>query len=100
MSSENEKVDYRLGLSVVGQSLGKGCLGGLGAALVFLLVGGAVYLVLSAFGLPENIVLFLAIASGPIIGTVIVAAIVLLRARRAIAESAEQHNETASIDSP
>jgi fructose-specific phosphotransferase system IIC component len=96
----NDKPDYRAGMSVVAQSLGKGCLGGLGAALIFLLVGGAVYLVLSVIGLPENIVLFLAIAGGPIIGTVIVAAIVLWYARRALAESAEQHDETASSDTP
>jgi fructose-specific phosphotransferase system IIC component len=96
----SDKTGYQTGMSVVAQSLGKGCLGGLGAAVVYLLAGGAVYLVLSILGLPENIVLFLAIASGPIIGTVIVAAYVLLRAKRTTADAAEHHHETASGDTP
>jgi hypothetical protein len=94
----NEKPDYQAGLPLVAQSMGKGCLGGVGAAVVFLLSGGAVYLILSVLGLPENIVLFLAIASGPIIGTVIVAAYVLSRARRATLDEVERLHETASGD--
>jgi hypothetical protein len=95
----NDRPDYQAGMPVVAQSLGKGCLGGLGAAVVFLLSGGAVYLLLSVMGLPENIVLFIAIASGPIIGTVIVSAYVLTRARRATLDEVERIHETTSGDS-
>jgi hypothetical protein len=95
----NDRPDYQAGMPVVAQSLGKGCLGGLGAAVVFLLSGGAAYLLLSVMGLPENIVLFIAIASGPIIGTVIVSAYVLTRARRATLDEVERIHETTSGDS-
>ena len=94
----NDKIDYQAGMSVVAQSLGKGCLGGIGAAILFLAVGGLAYFGLSAFGLPENIVLFVAIASGPIIGTALVAIIVLWRARRTTADVVEHHHEAASSD--
>jgi hypothetical protein len=60
--------------------------------------GGAVYLILSVLGLPENIVLFLSIASGPIIGTVIVAVYVMSRARRATLDEVERLHETTSGD--
>lgn len=51
--------------------VGRGCLLGLGLFLLFILIGGLVYLVLLAFDLPENIRMLIAIATGPIVGTVI-----------------------------
>jgi hypothetical protein len=51
-------------------ALAKGCLAGLGLVVLFAAIGGLAYLLLTVAGLPQNIVLLIAIASGPILGTV------------------------------
>jgi hypothetical protein len=67
---------------MVTTGLWKGCLGGIGLAVVFFIISLAVFLILSQTALPPNIILFITIASGPIIGTFgFAAAILLFRAR-------------------
>jgi hypothetical protein len=68
-------------MNTVTTGLWKGCLGGIGLAIVFFIISGMTYLILSKTGLSSNVVLFIAIASGPIIGTFGLAAILWLRAR-------------------
>jgi uncharacterized membrane protein len=63
---------------ILGQTLGKGCLAGIGVALAFFLIGALVYGLLSLFGVSENMRLFFAIASGPIIGTAILFVVALV----------------------
>lgn len=57
------------GLQAVSAGLGKGCLVGLGLAVLFLVIGGVLYLLLSLTGLAQNLTLLIAIAGGPILGT-------------------------------
>ncbi len=61
----------------------KGCLGGVALAVVFLLIGGIMYLLLSRVHLPRNIVLLISIASGPLLGlALLMIGYVLLLTRR------------------
>jgi hypothetical protein len=53
----------------IAPTLGKGCLAGLGLAVLFVAISGLAYLVLSQFDVPPNIVLLISIASGPTTGT-------------------------------
>ena len=57
--------------SAVATGVGRGWLLGLGLFLLFALISGLVYLALQPFDLPENIHMLIAIATGPIVGTVI-----------------------------
>ncbi len=68
-------------MDIVTTGLWKGCLGGIGLAIVFFIISGLTYLILIQVGLPRNIVLFITVASGPIIGTLGLAAVLLIRAR-------------------
>ena len=52
-------------------ALGRGCLIGLGLALLFGALSYVFYLLLGMAGLAENIRLLIAIAGGPTVGTVI-----------------------------
>ncbi len=56
-------------MTEIAPTLGKGCLTGLGLAVLFVVIGGLAYLVLSQFDVPPNIMLLISIAGGPIIGT-------------------------------
>jgi hypothetical protein len=79
-------------MNAVTTGLWKGCLGGIGLAAVFFFISGLTYLILSQTGLSPNIALFFTIASGPIVGTFGLAAIVWFRAHA-------QVQTTAKIDS-
>lgn len=86
-------------MDVVRAALWKGCLGGLGLAVLFLVISGLTYLFLSQTSTPYNLVLLLSIASGPIIGTGGLLAILYFRALRAQRASAAT-DETTQRDSP
>ena len=74
-------------MNTVTTGLWKGCLGGVGLAILFFILSGLTYLILSRTGLPPNIVLFVTIASGPIIGTFGFAGVLLgIRARARMEE--------------
>jgi hypothetical protein len=64
---------------VVSAGLGKGCLAGLGLALLFFLISGGVYLALGAFSLERNIRLLFTFLSGPVIGTVLVVVVLYVQ---------------------
>lgn len=51
--------------------LGKGCLGGLALAVVFLGISGTAYLLMGMTDAPRRIALLVSVASGPILGTVL-----------------------------
>lgn len=51
--------------------LWKGCLGGVGLTAVFLGISAFTYFVMGFIDAPRNIVLLVSIASGPIIGTIL-----------------------------
>ncbi len=57
---------------LVGSALGKGCLAGVGVALLFFVLSLLVYLLIGPFGLPPNVRLLITFASGPILGTGVV----------------------------
>ncbi len=82
--------------------LGGGCLVGLALAVGFLVIGGIIYGVGWVAGLPSNIMLMLAVAGGPIIGTVVALVFfsgVAARANRKYSESHQDgYDESASRD--
>ncbi len=86
---------------VIRVGLWKGCLGGLGMALVFLIISGLIYLILIQTGLNLNLVWFFAILSGPLIGT---AGLLVFVYRRAAKErslvTSEAEDETTIEDQP
>jgi len=90
--------------SSVQPALGRGCAIGLGLALLFVVLTAILYVVLGASGLPENIRLLIAIAGGPIGGTVIAFVVLSLyaacRSRDEVAriEAAAIHDEAAPRD--
>lgn len=59
--------------------MGKGCLAGFGLVVIFFVISGLAYLAISQFDLPQNLVLLVTVASGPIIGTLGTLAVLLLR---------------------
>ncbi|GEM_PF-3061144 len=79
--------------------LGKGCLAGIGLAVGFLAISGLVYLALSLTGLPRNIVLLVSLASGPILGNLIVLIVFLSRSKKVQSQYQEDH-ETTSRNTP
>jgi hypothetical protein len=86
---------------VVTNSLGKGCLAGLGLAAIFVVISGVVYLLLSSFDLPRNLLLLFSIASGPIVGNVIVVFIFVIRSRRIQSQMKKNaFDETTPRDTP
>ena len=66
----------------VRRAIGLGCAGGIGMAALMIMIGGAVYLSLSASGLSRTMILFLSFAGGPILGNAILLTVVYLRSRR------------------
>jgi hypothetical protein len=66
----------------VGSALGKGCLAGLGLAVLFALISLMVYLLSGPFGLDQNVRLLLTFASGPVLGTILALAVFWLITRR------------------
>lgn len=87
------------GGSMISPGLGKGCLAGLVLAAGFLVISGVVYLLLSPIGLPRNILLLISIASGPILGNLIVLIVFLIRSKSAQRQYQRDH-ETTSRDAP
>ncbi|MGF1507006.1 MAG: hypothetical protein GYB64_00805 [Chloroflexi bacterium] len=65
--------------TVVAVGLGKGCLAGLGLAVLFLVVSALTYALLGLFDLPVNIRLLLTFLSGPVLGTVGVIIVLYMR---------------------
>jgi hypothetical protein len=86
-------------MDVVRTGLWKGCLGGLGLVIVFFIISGLTYLLLSQAGLSNGMTIVLSIASGPIIGTLGVLLPLYLRARRAL-QSDSTIDETTQRDAP
>ncbi|GAB4469697.1 MAG: hypothetical protein Kow00124_05120 [Anaerolineae bacterium] len=90
------------GWSAISPALGKGCLLGVGLAGLFFGLSALLYLLLGLADLPSNIRLLIAIAGGPILGTVIAFVVLSIRAsretRRLIDAQGEPHrdDETAS----
>ncbi len=78
----------------VTSGLAKGCLLGVGMAVLFAAIGGLLYLGAGLTGMPERIVMLIAIAGGPILGTVVVFFILLRRARKASQVNDEGSHET------
>lgn len=85
---------------VVATALWKGCLGGVGIALVFLIISGAAYLLLSQLALPQNLVLFVAILSGPLLGTIGLILFVWFRRPGSQPRTTNAGDETTSRDTP
>ena len=83
---------------LVATALWKGCLGGLGLGVVFLLISGLTYLALSGMRLGHNILLLLTIASGPVLGTSILLAVLLLHSTRRHRRATEIQDETTTRD--
>lgn len=95
MKSEKEKGAF----NQVAPAMGKGCLLGIGIGVLFFVVGAVVYLIAGLFPLPERIVLLLAIAGGPIIGTAITMIVLYQRVRRTTPPLQEgEADETAPRD--
>lgn len=94
---EIQPENAQLARQMVINSLGKGCLAGLGLALVFIVISGTVYLILSSFDLPRNLLLLFSIASGPIIGNLIAITIFVIRSRQIKKNS---FDEPTSRDTP
>ncbi len=67
---------------LVGAALGKGCLVGVGIALLFAFISLLVYLLVGPLGLPSNMRLLITFASGPTVGTGVVLAAFWLFIRR------------------
>lgn len=86
-------------MDVVRTGLWKGCLGGIGLVIVFFIISGLTYLVLSQTQLSHGMALVLSIVSGPIIGTLGVLVPLYLRARRAL-RSNTAIDETTQRDAP
>ncbi|HEC23318.1 MAG TPA: hypothetical protein ENI95_10425 [Chloroflexi bacterium] len=86
--------DKQAAAGLVAGALGRGCLGGLGLALLFLVISGLMYLLLPLTGLPQNVVLLLAVASGPVIGTAIALTVFLIRASRMYVPSGGEDEAT------
>ncbi len=86
-------------MDVVRTGLWKGCLGGLGLVIVFFIISGLTYLVLSQAGLSSGVTLVVSIVSGPIIGTLGVLLPIYLRARRGL-RSDSKTDETTQGDAP
>lgn len=100
-SQEIEPDAALLARQVVTNSLGKGCLAGLGLAAIFVVISGAVYLLLSSLDLPRNLLLLFSIASGPIVGNVIIVFIFVIRSRRIQSQTAKKpFDETTPRDTP
>lgn len=88
-------------MSTVTTGLWKGCLGGIGLAIVFFIISVLTLLIVSQTDLPPGIVLFIAIASGPIIGTLGFAAVLLIvrvRARGQAAAGIDSESSSALIN--
>lgn len=86
-------------MDVVRAGLVKGCLGGLAMVVVFFVISGLTYWLLSQTSLSREVVLVLAIASGPAIGTAGVLGPIYIRARRAL-NAPSTTDETAAGDAP
>lgn len=67
---------------LVGVALGKGCLVGIGIALLFAVISLLVYVLLGPLGLPTNVRLLITFASGPTLGTGVVLAAFWLFSQR------------------
>lgn len=69
-------------VGLVGSALGKGCLAGVGVALLFFVLSLLVYLLIGPFALPSNVRLLVTFVSGPILGTGVVLAAFWVFVRR------------------
>ncbi len=56
----------------VSSALGKGCLAGIGLALMFFAISLLTYLLTGLLSLPHHIRLLIATASGPVVGTLMI----------------------------
>ncbi len=84
-------------MTPVATGLWKGCLGGIGLAFVYFIISGLTYLVLIQIGLPLKSILFVTVASGPIIGTFgLIAAVLWVRARTQITTATKIDSEPSS----
>jgi hypothetical protein len=80
-------------MDVVRTALWKGCLGGFGLAILYVVIGGLAYIILSQLNLSYNLVLLVAIASGPVFGTGGLLAVLYWHARRAHQSMARSDDE-------
>lgn len=87
-------------MEIVRTALWRGCLGGIGMALLFLLISAITYVALNDSGLTYNLVLLLTIASGPVIGTCGVLGVLYLRATRAQTSKPSGRDETTQGNTP
>lgn len=87
-------------MDVVRTALAKGCLGGLGMAIVYIILGGALYLMLAQTALPQSLVMIISIAGGPVIGTAGALAILYVRARNTHGNTLESGQGTTGTDAP
>jgi hypothetical protein len=71
-------------IRAVTEGMGKGCLGGLGLVLAFFAISAAVYLLLGMISLSANVRLLVTFLSGPILGTMGVVGVLLIRSHRAM----------------
>jgi len=67
---------------LVAEGMGKGCLAGIALAVLFFALSGVLFLLLGITGLQQNIRLLLTFAGGPILGTIGVVVVLLIRARQ------------------
>lgn len=74
--------DFSPAATVAG-GLWKGCFAGIGLAIFFFAVSGCIYLSLTLLALPRSIHLLLTFAGGPVLGTIIVTAVLYARSRHA-----------------
>lgn len=83
-------------------ALGRGCLAGLGLAVIFVLVSGLLYLAARSFGLEQGLALVIGIAGGPVVVSAIVLGGVALRAggraRHADLQLADENHATTTRD--
>ncbi|MBN1310423.1 MAG: hypothetical protein JXB30_03315 [Anaerolineae bacterium] len=84
-------------MDTVATGLLKGCLAGLGLALIFFAISGLTYLTLNLTGMPNRLVLFIAIGSGPIVGTLGICVVLWLRALRIQAKMTNKNEEQDTI---
>ncbi|MBN1428180.1 MAG: hypothetical protein JXB07_07335 [Anaerolineae bacterium] len=78
-------------MTTVTTALWKGCLGGIGLAMVFFAISGITYLILTHTGLSYRMILFVTFASGPIIGTLGMSAILGTLALRAQTQAIDKN---------
>lgn len=91
MSSDNSSIDAATAILL------RGCLGGVGLAVVFLVISGVTFLVLSAVTAPRNLMILFSVASGPVIGSGAALLLVLRRLSREQGTSRQiEHNDEAS----